>query len=128
MINTLHANTMSSLYLMELHGQTDKHLLQGQTKQTPTLGSRIGSDITLSHPDIQTRGMTVISHLKLKGSKCETTQTFIFCNWILFPITKYLFRVNAQLSKFINSQNSKFHADKKIISKSQKCCLEYNNI
>ena len=50
------------------------------------------------------------SSLHPKGLKCETTLTFLVTGFL--SNYQHMFKVNAQLSKFINSPNSKFHADK----------------
>ena len=63
-----------------------------------------------------------VLHLKSEGLKSEMTQTSLgteFC-----PITKYFFKVIAQLCKFINSPYLKFSSNKKIISKSTKLKYE----
>ena len=42
--------TNTPMQTMGLQSQMDKHSLQGQTKQTPTSGSGIGSDIICNDP------------------------------------------------------------------------------
>ena len=64
------------------------------------------------------RGIIVDSYPQAstsKGLKCQTILIFFIIGF--YSITKHLFKVNMQFSKFINSQHSKFHSDKKIIFK-----------